>query len=144
SLPHMTINEREAVIVRRVFETYAGTQIGLEKIAQQLEEEGVRTKTGKKLWRRSFLKTMLSNETYVGTRYFNKLRTIREYANPIYGIKHSTKKNVPREREEWVGVAVPQIISRELFDRVQKRKADNRKRYRNPREPQLLSTLVQC
>ena len=27
---------------------------------------------------------------------------------------------------------------------MQKRKADNRKRYRNPREPQLLSTLVQC
>jgi site-specific DNA recombinase len=142
--PRMVVNEREAAIVRRVFETYAGMQIGLEKIAQQLEEEGVLTKTGKKLWRTSFLKTMLSNETYVGTRYFNKLRTIREYANPMYGIKHSTKKNIPREREEWVGVPVPQIISRELFDWVQKRKAANRKRYRNPRQPQLLSTLVQC
>jgi hypothetical protein len=95
----MTINEGEAAIVRRVFETYASTQIGLEKIAQQFEEQGVLTKTGKKLCRRSFLKAMLSNETYLGTRYFNKLRTIREYANPIYGIKHSTKKDVPRERE---------------------------------------------
>ena len=47
------------------------------------------------------------------------------------GIEHSTKKHVPRDREEWVGIPVPQIISRELFDRVQKRKADNRKRYRN-------------
>jgi site-specific DNA recombinase len=90
SPPRMIVNEREAAIVRRVFETYGGTQIGLKKIAQQLEEEGVLTKTGKKLWRRSFLKTMLSNETYLGTRYFNKLRTIREYANPIYGTKHST------------------------------------------------------
>jgi site-specific DNA recombinase len=129
SLPRMVVNEREAAIVRRVFETYASTQIGLEKIAQQLEEEGVLTKTGKKLWRRTFLKAMTSNETYLGTRYFNKLRAIREYANPIYGIEHSTKKHVPRDREEWVGIPVPQIISRELFDRVQKRKADNRKRY---------------
>jgi site-specific DNA recombinase len=144
NLPRMVVNEREAAIVRRVFETYGNTQIGLENIAQQLEKEGVLTKTGKTLWRRSFLKTMLGNETYLGMRYFNKLRTIREYANPMYGIEHSTKKNVPREREEWVGVEVPQIISRELFDRVQKRKADNRKRYRNPRQPQLLSTLVQC
>jgi site-specific DNA recombinase len=142
--PRMVVNEREAAIVRRIFETYAGTQIGLESIAQQLETEGILTKTGKKLWRRSFLKVMLSNETYLGMRYFNKLRTIREYANPMYGIKHSTKKNVPRDREEWVGVEVPQIISQELFDRVQKRKASNRKRYRNPRQPQLLSTLVQC
>ena len=59
NLPRMVVNEREAAIVRRVFETYASTQIGLEKIAQQLEEEDVLTKKGLKLWRRSFLKTML-------------------------------------------------------------------------------------
>ena len=29
---------------------------------------------------------MLENETYLGTKYYNKVRTIREYANPIYGI----------------------------------------------------------
>ena len=144
SLPRMVINEREAAIVRRVFETYADTRIGLDKIAQQLEEEGAATKTGRKLWRRSFLKTMLGNETYLGTKYYNKMRTIREYANPIYGIEHSTKKCVPRGREEWVGVEVPQIIARELFDRVQKRKAENRARYRNPKQEQLLSALVRC
>ena len=144
TLPRMVVNEREATIVRRVFETYADTQIGLDKIAQHLEEEGVSTKKGRKLWRRSFLKAMLENETYLGTKYYNKMRTIREYANPIYGIEHSTKKSVPRDREHWVGIPVPQIISRELFDRVQKRKADNRKRYRNPRKQQLLSCLVQC
>ena len=58
----------------------------MDKIAQQLEEEGVATKKGRKLWRRSFLKAMLENETYLGTKYYNKVRTIREYANPIYGI----------------------------------------------------------
>src|SRR5882757_7283916 len=61
NLPRMVVNEREAAIVRRVFETYASTQIALEKIAQQLEEEGVLTKKGRKLWRRSFLKTMLNS-----------------------------------------------------------------------------------
>jgi hypothetical protein len=71
-----------------VFETYAGTQIGLDKIAQRLEEAGHPTKTGKRLWRRSFLKTMLSNETYLAVKYFNTvrctMRCVREYANPIY------------------------------------------------------------
>ena len=142
--PQMLINEQEAAIVRRVFEMYADTSIGLNKLAQKLEEGGITTKRGGKLWRASFLKAMLENETYLGTKYYNKMRTVREYANPIYGIEHSTKKNVPRDREHWVGIPVPQIVSRELFDRVQKRKADNRKRYRNPRKQQLLSCLVQC
>jgi hypothetical protein len=138
----MTINEGEAAIVRRVFETYASTQIGLEKIAQQFEEQGVLTKTGKKLWRRSFLKAMLSNETYLGTRYFNKLRTIREYANPIYGIKHSTKKDVPRERE--MGVQVRKSSRASSLTGCRSAKQTSGKRYRTPREPQLLSTLAQC
>jgi hypothetical protein len=40
----MIVNEREAAIVRWVFETYANTQIGLDKIAQQLEDQGALTK----------------------------------------------------------------------------------------------------
>jgi site-specific DNA recombinase len=138
SLPQMIINEREAEIVRYVFETYASQQIGLDKIAQQLENAGTRTKSGKTVWGRSFLKAMLCNETYLGVKYFNQLRVIRQYANPIYGIEHSTKKTIKRGREDWIGIEVPAIISRELFDRVQKRLEENRKQYRNPRDPQLL------
>jgi site-specific DNA recombinase len=144
SLPQMIINEREAEIVRYVFETYAREQIGLDRIAKRLEDMGAITKTGKKMWRRSFLKTVLRNETYLGVKYFNTMRCIREYANPIYDIKHSTLKRINRSREDWIGVEVPAIISRELFDRVEERLKVNRKRYRNPRQVQLLSTLVRC
>jgi site-specific DNA recombinase len=144
SPPQMVVNEREAEIVRYVFETYAANPIGLDRIAKQLEEQGAITKTGKNLWRRSFLKTMLRNETYLGVKYFNTMRTIREYANPIYDIKHSTKRTVPRGREDWVGIEVPAIISRELFDQVQARLQRNRKTYRSPKQEQLLSGLVRC
>ena len=82
--------------------------------------------------------------THLGVKYFNTMRVIREYANPIYDIKHSTKKTIKRGREDWIGVEVPAIISQKLFDRVQQRRAANRKRYRNPRQAQLLSTLVRC
>jgi site-specific DNA recombinase len=144
SRPQMIINEREAKIVRYLFETYAREQIGLDRIAKRLEDMGAITKTGKKLWRRSFLKTVLRNETYLGVKYYNTVRVIREYANPIYDIKHSTKKGIKRNREDWIGVEVPAIISQELFDRVQERLKVNRKRYRNPRQAQLLSALVRC
>jgi site-specific DNA recombinase len=144
SAPRMIVNEREAEIIRYVFETYAGTQIGMDGIARQLEERGALTKKGNAIWRRSFLKTVLRNETYLGVKYFNTMRCVREYANPIYDIKHSSQKRFPRSREEWAGIEVPAIISRELFDRVQARREGNRKRYRNPKQVQLLSSLVRC
>ena len=59
SAPRMLVNEREAEIIGYVFETYAGSQIGMDRIAQQLEERGALTKKGNTLWRGSFLKTML-------------------------------------------------------------------------------------
>ena len=43
-----------------------------------------------------------------------------------------------------VGVPVPAIIPQALFDRVQERLAWNRAHYRNPRQVQLLSSLVRC
>ena len=144
SAPRMIVNEREAEIVRYVFEKYAGSQIGMDRIARQLEERGALTKKGNTLWRRSFLKTVLRNETYLGVKYFNTMRCVREYANPIYDIKHSSQKRFRRGREEWIGIEVPAIISRELFDRVQARREANRKRYRNPKQVQLLSSLVRC
>jgi hypothetical protein len=51
----MVVNEQEAAIIRFVFETYATGDTGLDRIAQQLEDRGIVTKTGKRLWRRSFL-----------------------------------------------------------------------------------------
>jgi hypothetical protein len=64
------------------------------------------------VWRRSLLKTMLRNETYLGVKYFNKMRVIRQYANPIYHVKHSTKKNVKRVREDWSGSTSPRSFRR--------------------------------
>jgi site-specific DNA recombinase len=144
SPPRMIVNEREAAIVRYVFEAYAAGGIGMDKIAQQLEDSGALTNKGKSLWRRTNLKVILRNETYLGVKYYNKMRVVREYANPIFGIKHSTQKRFDRNREEWIGIEVPAIISRDLFDKVQARREKNRKQYRNPKQVQLLSGLVRC
>jgi hypothetical protein len=47
-------------------------RIGFDRIAKRLEDMGA--KTGEKLWRRSFLKTGLYDETYLGVKYFNTMR----------------------------------------------------------------------
>jgi Recombinase zinc beta ribbon domain len=51
---------------------------------------------------------------------------------------------VPRDRAEWIGIKIPAIIPQSLFNQVQKRLEWNRMRYRNPRQVQLLSSLVRC
>jgi site-specific DNA recombinase len=144
SAPYYTINETEAAIVRQVFETYAKETIGMCKITRQLETQNAPTKYGRNIWRVSLLKCMLRNEMYLGIRYFNTMKTVREYANPIYDIKHSTRKLVKRPREDWVGVKVPAIITKALFDNVQERLAWNKQHYRNPKKVQLLSSLIRC
>lgn len=141
--PRMVVNEREAAIVRYIFTTYAQGNVGYNQITRYLEESGHLTKNGNRIWRNSIIKTILKNETYCGMRYFNKLKTVREYSD-LMGTKKSTKKHLKRDRSEWVGINVPAIIPQALFDKVQERIAWNKRHYRNPRKIQLLSTLIKC
>ena len=139
----LKIKESEARIVRMAFEMYAKGNCGLNQIARKFENMGIHTKNGKKLWWRGIFKTMLQNETYAGTAYFNKMVYTKEYANPLFGTASKTKI-VHRPKSEWVGIKVPAIISKTLFNKVQERFAWNQKHYRNPRKIQLLSTLIRC
>ena len=140
----MTVNKVEAKIVRYIFTRYAKGNCGMNQISRALEDMGALTKTGKRLWNYTKLHSILRNPTYTGVKYFNKSRTVREYADPIAGRTSSRKTQVGRERKDWVGIPVPAIISQALFDRVQERLEWNRKHYRNPGQVQLLSSLVRC
>lgn len=140
----LKINPRESKIVKLIFETYAKSKHGMKQITKMLEDKGHLTKTGKKLWRVGIIKNMLRNHAYIGMMYFNKMETITEYANPFYGIKVTSTKLVPRDKSQWVGIKVPPIVSKESFNKVQDKIDYYRKKYRNPRIPQLLSNLIRC
>jgi len=135
----IVINEQEAKVVRWMFEAYAsGT--GIQAITRLLEERGVLTKRGGKLWYDKSVKWLLQNQVYTGIRYYNRMT--RAAAEPAKGRKHAPLTF--RDRSEWVGVPVPAIISQELFDRVQARMQALGKRYRHPMTHYLLSGLVEC
>jgi hypothetical protein len=82
-----------APIVRRVFETYAQTEISLSDLSRWAASQGLRTRQGGVLGRAA-LHTLLQNPIYCGT--------IR-WATQLYEGKHEP------------------IISRALFERVQRR-----------------------
>jgi len=140
----LVLNEREAVVVQKIFQMYAGGNTGLSRISRHLEERNAPRKTGAKPWHTQMVKNILKNQAYVGIKYFNTQHEVRQYANPLFGTGPTKRKVIMRPREEWIGIQVPAIVSKELFDKVQARLQWNSRHYRNPKRVQLLSSLIEC
>ena len=61
----LTVNLKEAKVVRWIFEQYiAGDSLG--KIAAGLEQQGIPSPTGRAKWNREAIDKLLSNEKYTG------------------------------------------------------------------------------
>ncbi|MCC7356748.1 MAG: recombinase family protein [Candidatus Doudnabacteria bacterium] len=141
SSPSYAINEHEAKIVRYIFETYAKGNIGLKELARQLKTKGLAKEQRNKLGD-GHLKYILQNETYTGTKYFNTMTDTNAVGNVIRRTKRG--KKIHRDRSEWVGIKIPQIVPKKLFDQVQARMKYNYECFRNAQRTQLLSNLVFC
>jgi site-specific DNA recombinase len=81
---------------------------------------------------------MLRSDIYTGVHYVNRWTYVRD---PSGSGKRSL---VERDREQWIAVKVPPIISTELFEKAQERLALSARRYRQPRVEHLLSGLIRC
>jgi site-specific DNA recombinase len=94
---------------------------------------------------------MLKNPAYMSRAAFGKTKTT-EHRNRIRPQKHSaeTPKNpysVEKvNREDWIEIAVPALVSEALFLMVQKQLEENRKQARQRRRgaAHLLQGLVVC
>jgi len=114
------INEREAAIVRRIYEQYAAG-IGTLAIVRALNGEAVPGPSGRQ-WNVSALigspkrrNGLLNNELYRGTIVYNRQRFLKDPA---------TGKRVSRANpeSEWLRQGVPElrIVDEELWHRVQR------------------------
>ncbi len=104
----IAVNEREADIVRWIFEAYAnGT--GMLSITRNLEERGIPTKRGKTLWRKDKILYMLKNHVYAGIRELHELK--REKAEYI--------REIPLLHKESVDLSIRQFCdaARARFER---------------------------
>ncbi len=96
--------EREAKTVRRMFEMVS-EGYGCFKIARSLNEEGIKTKSGRK-WDARTVSRIVSNPAYMGITYFGQT---------------SGKKREKKPQETWYVLTdiTPAIISKEIFERAQ-------------------------
>lgn len=136
---HLEIYEPEAAVVRRMFaERAAGTTI--RQIQRQLNAEGIATPTGLSLWGGSTISRMLRNEAYIGRVYYNRTETLP--ADP----PARWPRQVPRPREEWIGIDCPAIVTDEQFHAAAKAAQQNSYFSARRIEPDtfLLRGLVKC
>lgn len=117
----LIVNKEEAKIVKRIFQMYdSGSTMG--QIAKKLQDEKVycpsyngfeKNKNGIYGWNYSSLSKILKNEFYLGNTVYGK----------VINLSYKSKKVKFVPREEWKVVANTHkaIISKELFDSVQKK-----------------------
>jgi site-specific DNA recombinase len=140
----LVIDPAQAEVVRRIFGMAAAGE-RLLSIARRLTGEGVRPRSGG-AWRKTVLSAMLRNPTYTGLAIANKKMRAepeqrRRPAEPGKSKKTSYRA---RPQSEWITVKVPAIVSRELFDRVQKRLSRDRHIDSGRPSTYILRGLIKC
>ncbi len=116
----LVIVESEAVIVRKIFELYLNG-FGVLKIKKYLEENGIKTVSGKDVWSTSTIDRILSNEKYVGDVLMQKSFT-EDF------LTGKRKKNEGELAMYFIKNNHEAIISREVFKIVQEMKNQNGKK----------------
>lgn len=146
------IHDQEAAVVRRVFQLLVEQFLSLAAIARKLTEEHIPTRRDVGRWERSVIWAMLRNPAYMGkaaylkTRVVDRVRPTKQAYDRNFYPKHVHSSTRDRPPEEWITIAVPAIISAEVFEQARQRLEEN-KRFsprNNKRYEYLLSGLLRC
>ncbi|MEG1256423.1 recombinase family protein [Clostridium sp.] len=108
---NLIINEKQAKIVRRIYKDYLDGK-GSNRIARELEEDGIKGWNGKVKWYESTIRGILTNEKYKGDALLQK----------TYTVDFLTKKRVDNKGEVpmyYVEESHPAIIDKKMWEAVQ-------------------------
>lgn len=131
----LAVDESEAPIVRLIFALYlhghdGAPAMGIKAVASYLNKRGYRHRGT--LFYTSLVEKILKRETYAGVHHYNRI---------------DSRTGKLRPPSEWVPVAVPAIIDREIFDAVQRTLKARRPQNTPPRVvtgPTLLTGIAVC
>lgn len=134
----LIINPYEAEAVRIIFEMF-DNGYGYSEIINYLNENGYKTKKGC-IFGKNSLYEILGNEKYTGVYIYNKASGKNH--------NHTRNNHSYKAYDEIIKIpnGCPQIISKELFDRVQMRRESNKRnagRYHS-QEFYLLTSKIFC
>jgi site-specific DNA recombinase len=141
----------EARVVQQIFQWVGRDGVSLRDICRRLQQDGIKTRTGKDWWDASTISGMLKNPAYKGSAAFGKTRVGERLPSlrPQRGQSETPRKHystyttTPEQQET---IPVPRLISDELFEAAAERLKENRRRNRQGRRgaKYLLQGLLEC
>ena len=136
---NLSINENEAMVIRQIFQWYTEEGYGGSKIANMLNERGIKTKRGNN-WSQNSVCRILTNEIYTG-KIINGKEEIADFL---------TGQRKEKDESEWLVTIRPElrIIEDEVFDKAQDILKGRHDSFKITHERQsnkyLFSTLIKC
>jgi len=145
---HYEINEKEAEVVRMMFDWVIKDGISQREVVRRLTALKILSRKGRSRWGRSSVHRILTNETYAGVTYYYKhYATESDRRKDKYYRQRKTGYKF-RPKDEWVAIPLPdslKIIDKQTF-LVAQSQLDKNKVYssRNTKYSYLLRGLVKC
>ncbi len=136
---NLSINENEAMAIRQIFQWYTEEGYGGSKIANMLNERGIKTKRGNN-WSQNSVCRILTNEIYTG-KIINGKEEIADFL---------TGQRKEKDESEWLVTIRPElrIVEDEVFDKAQDILKGRHDSFKITHERQsnkyLFSTLIKC
>ena len=136
---NLTINQEEAQIVRQIYEWYLNEGYGAAKIANMLNEKGLRTKRNCS-WSQTSVCRILTNELYTG-KIINGKQEVTDFL---------TGTRAEKDESEWLVTDRPdlRIIEPEQYEKAQEILHGRHRAFQINRERQsnkyLFSMLIKC
>ena len=136
---NLTINQGEAQIVRQIYEWYLNEGYGAAKIANMLNEKGLKTKRNCS-WSQTSVCRILTNELYTG-KIINGKQEVTDFL---------TGTRAEKDESEWLVTDRPdlRIIEPEQYEKAQEILHGRHAAFQINRERQsnkyLFSTLIKC
>ena len=106
------IDQEEAKIVHKIFNLYTETDLGLRKIVEQLNNEGIKTRRGN-TWNIVSIRDILKNTFYIGTYTRFGLRLTKNHERIIETELFRAVQDKTRERRSYRGFqkSLPYLLS---------------------------------
>jgi site-specific DNA recombinase len=149
SQAYFVVEESQAQVVRKIFELYTKEGWSIGALVRYLNQQKVRTRSGRGPWQDATLWGMLRNPAYQGRAAYGKTQNC-----PSQKITRPTRQNGGFARRasskavdpsQWIEIVVPALVSAQEFALAQERLAQNQRlSLRNTREPSLLQGLLVC
>jgi site-specific DNA recombinase len=132
ALGGLAVIPEQAEVVQRIYRLYTEENYSIREILNILNRDGSVPKYSGQVWAKSSVNHILDNTTYAGYCFFNKTKRIG-------------KRDVPKDRKEWIRIEVTPLIDTATFEKACLRRNENQKYFRKrPKHKYLLNGLVYC